>query len=161
MPTPRAKAEPKRTKPRKATRAPSTAASTRPPHPFVRTGADAGGVLTDLGCPDCRGVLTVNDTGDSGFRLFRCRVGHAFSLESLVPLKEDELETALWTAIEVCEELASLHDEKGKVAAASNDTALARSHARRVALVRRHSGQLRALVLQTGTPSGSPSRRRR
>jgi two-component system chemotaxis response regulator CheB len=56
-------------------------------------------------CPDCGGALWVVD---EELLRFRCRVGHAFSPESLFVGKRDALEAALWAAIVDLEERADL-----------------------------------------------------
>lgn len=64
-----------------------------------------------MGCPDCRGVLAVREEGRRGHLAFSCRVGHAYSGESLIRCKEEQLEDTLWSAVEVYEETALLHSE--------------------------------------------------
>jgi two-component system chemotaxis response regulator CheB len=64
------------------------------------------GKPAEIVCPACHGVLTETDVG--GFRHFRCHVGHAFSLESLVREQSEELERALWAAVRSLEEGAAL-----------------------------------------------------
>lgn len=130
------------------------APSTRPkraakPSRFLRDGGDAQ-ALTDLGCPDCRGVLSVDDRGRAGFLSFRCRVGHAFSLESLVPFKEDQLEDALWTAVEVCDELVSIYEYVAAQMAESSSSKSAPAQRRMIECMRRHAKQLRDIVADTG-----------
>ena len=63
---------------------------------------------TRLICPDCGGVLTVRKEGHHGFLHFRCRVGHAYALDSVIAGKERRLEEYLWTAVMALEELADL-----------------------------------------------------
>lgn len=57
-------------------------------------------------CPDCSGTLWELDDGGSVH--FRCRIGHAFAADSLMEGKREELETSLWSAINVMEERAEL-----------------------------------------------------
>jgi two-component system chemotaxis response regulator CheB len=59
-----------------------------------------------LSCPSCHGVL--QEAHASGFDHFRCHVGHTFSLDSLVHAQDEDLERALWSAVRVLEESASL-----------------------------------------------------
>ena len=44
-------------------------------------------------CPDCHGTLW--ETRDGEFLHFRCRVGHAFSPESLIESQSESVEAAL------------------------------------------------------------------
>jgi two-component system chemotaxis response regulator CheB len=64
------------------------------------------GIPAELVCPLCQGVLTEAQPGM--FEHFRCHVGHAFTLESLVREQGESMERALWAAIRALEESAAL-----------------------------------------------------
>jgi two-component system chemotaxis response regulator CheB len=66
----------------------------------------APGDPTPVVCPICQGVLTEAHAG--AFEHFRCHVGHAFSMESLVREQSESLERALWAAVRVLEESSGL-----------------------------------------------------
>src|SRR5437660_3614276 len=53
-------------------------------------------------CPECGGVLW--ELRDQDLLRFRCRVGHAFSVESVEAAQVEQLEDALWTALKTLEE---------------------------------------------------------
>jgi two-component system chemotaxis response regulator CheB len=57
-------------------------------------------------CPECGGVLW--ELRDRELVRFRCRVGHAFSPESMQAAQTESLEYALWTALKTLQEGANL-----------------------------------------------------
>ncbi len=57
-------------------------------------------------CPDCGGVLWEIHDGD--LLRFRCRLDHAYSLESMLAGQSEALEDALWVALKTLDESASL-----------------------------------------------------
>jgi two-component system chemotaxis response regulator CheB len=67
---------------------------------------DRPGRPSAFSCPDCGGVLWEVQDGD--YTRFRCRVGHAFSPETMLGAQSDILEEAMWTALKTLEESARL-----------------------------------------------------
>ncbi|MGH8866906.1 MAG: chemotaxis protein CheB [Actinomycetes bacterium] len=65
---------------------------------------DRVGGPSGLTCPDCQGSLYTVEDGP--LLRFRCRVGHAWSMDSLAQQHEQSVETALWTALRTLEEKA-------------------------------------------------------
>ena len=59
------------------------------------------------GCPDCGGPLQEIGSVD-GLSRYRCRVGHAFTDESLLAGQNEGVEAALWAAIRTFEEQATV-----------------------------------------------------
>jgi two-component system, chemotaxis family, protein-glutamate methylesterase/glutaminase len=66
------------------------------------------GVPVEIVCPSCQGSLTESNLGN--FAIFRCHVGHAFSLDALAAEQAQALEQALWAAARALEESAALAD---------------------------------------------------
>lgn len=64
------------------------------------------GKPSTFACPECHGVMWELEEG--GLLRFRCRVGHAFTADSLTLAISDATEDALWAAMRALEEKAGL-----------------------------------------------------
>lgn len=101
---------------------------------------DRDGAPSGFSCPDCHGVLW--EIRDGELTRYRCRVGHAFSPESLLAYQDESVEEAMWVAYRALEESAAIadrarqHGNAGIVAAyeQKRSDALARAHLIRRAL---------------------------
>ena len=79
---------------------------------LIRAGATVddeerpSGPPAGLVCPDCSGPLF--DLSEGNMLRYRCRVGHAWSEQSLSSVQEDGIERALFTALQALEDKADL-----------------------------------------------------
>lgn len=111
-------------------------------------GLDPPGPPAGLVCPDCSGPLF--DLTEGSLIRYRCRVGHAWSLDSLGAEQARMVEVALYTALRALEDKASLHRRVAEVAHTSGAEQVAR-RAHRAALEALYSARtLRELVAGNG-----------
>jgi len=81
------------------------------------------GKPSTFSCPDCNGTLWEMQEGD--LLRFRCRVGHAFSVESMRDGYSDSIEGALWSAVRILEESAALERRLADQAVGRGDDVVA------------------------------------
>jgi two-component system chemotaxis response regulator CheB len=110
-------------------------------NPDTYHGDDRPGTPSSFACPDCGGTLW--ELHDNELIRFRCRTGHAFSVDSLLARQSDSLEEALWVAVRALEERASLSHRlsermltRGNTRAAERMEEQARDSERRAELIR-------------------------
>lgn len=107
-------------------------------------------------CPDCKGVLWEVEEDD--LLRFRCRVGHAFSPESLLASQSDALEDALWTALRALEESAALAERLSERAGGRGHGLAADRFARQASDAHHRAATIREALLggQIIAESGPP-----
>ena len=67
-----------------------------------KLGIQSLGVPSSFACPDCHGVLL--QLKEAGRLRFRCHVGHAYSVKSLISAMCEAMDQALWTALRAFDE---------------------------------------------------------
>lgn len=72
----------------------------------ARDRVDDLGKASGITCPECNGALWEIRDGETLH--YRCRVGHAYSSESLLGASSESVERALWSALRALEERSSL-----------------------------------------------------
>ena len=114
------------------------------------------GKPSGFSCPDCHGVLWEIAEGD--LVRYRCRVGHAFSPQSLLASQSENLEEALWIALRALEESAAMAERLSERAAERGHVLSARQFAEQAGDARHRAGIVHD-VLQGGQLIARPSPR--
>jgi two-component system, chemotaxis family, protein-glutamate methylesterase/glutaminase len=104
------------------------------------------GALSAFTCPECHGPLC--EIHDDTLVRFRCRVGHSYSVESMLAGQSEALEQALWVALETLEETASLSYRMLKDAETRGQYWLARHCEERMQKARSNAALLRDVLLK-------------
>ncbi len=108
------------------------------------TNPDRPGEPSGWTCPDCHGALFSIEEG--GLQRYRCRVGHAWSPDSLVAQQTSAYESALWIALRTLEEKASLTRELGRRASAQGHRLTGEQFQREAAEAQESAALLRGLI---------------
>jgi two-component system, chemotaxis family, protein-glutamate methylesterase/glutaminase len=109
------------------------------------------GTPSHFTCPACSGTLWEFDEGN--MTRFRCRTGHAYSLDSMMVDQSDALERALWTAARTLDEKADLMK---RVAGRAENPDIANRFEKRAREAEAHARLLRdMLASMSGTESSS------
>ncbi|HEY4672499.1 MAG TPA: chemotaxis protein CheB [Gemmatimonadaceae bacterium] len=69
-------------------------------------GDDQPGIVSGFTCPECNGALWELTASES--LRFRCRVGHAYAVDSLLDQQKVSIENAFWIALRALEERGAL-----------------------------------------------------
>ena len=102
------------------------------------------GVPSVYSCPDCGGVLWEIDDGE--VMRYRCRVGHAYSIDGLMDQQGTNVETAFWVALRAIEEHADLARGVARRMRKSGHVDAVRRLERRVARLEEQADLLRTTI---------------
>jgi two-component system chemotaxis response regulator CheB len=112
------------------------------PDPTVDIPVDRD-VASGLICPECGGALWPVE--EAGVPRFRCRIGHAYSEDTLVDEQGVMLENALWSALRVLEERVQLLRRMAARAMTSGHTRSSEAF-----LAKAHDAERQAEIIRAG-----------
>ena len=115
---------------------------------------DRRGKPSVFACPECSGVLW--EIQDGKLLRFRCRVGHAFTADSLSAEQAQRVDEALWAAFRALEESIELHRRMALRAHERGQLQLAVEHEKAALTGEKSAHTLRELVLSS-QPVGAPN----
>jgi two-component system chemotaxis response regulator CheB len=95
-------------------------------------------------CPACKGTLWEVDEGE--LLTFRCRVGHAYSSDSMLEEQTDEVERALWASLRSLEENADFAARLARKAKQSNMPRSAEAYMQRYNVAKQNADVLRQVL---------------
>ncbi len=104
------------------------------------------GIPSGFACPECGGALWELNDGD--LIRFRCRVGHAYSADTLLAEQSDALEEALWVALRALEESAALALRMAKRASDRNNSRSAEQFAQQAEETKQRAALIRNVLLK-------------
>ena len=111
--------------------------------------SDRPGKVSIFTCPECHGTLWEAD--ERGIVRFRCRVGHAYSAESMLAAQTDSVDRALWTALRSVEERAALTHRLAERARRRGHHWVARAFEERARAADGHAAVIRELLVTRAT----------
>jgi two-component system, chemotaxis family, protein-glutamate methylesterase/glutaminase len=103
------------------------------------------GSPTALTCPDCGGAIWEQVEGE--LVRYRCHVGHAYTVDSMIGAQAALVETALWTAVRALEEKAQLSRRLAERSRRRGLNRLAQRYAEAVQSAELGSSSIRHLLL--------------
>lgn len=104
------------------------------------------GSPSGLTCPDCGGALY--DKQEETVIGFRCRVGHAYSPESLAAAQAEEIDAALWAAVRALEENAALANRLAQRMARGGKESLESRYSSRAQASETYAKTLRQILME-------------
>ncbi len=105
---------------------------------------------TAFTCPDCGGSLWQLEEGK--LIRFKCRVGHAYSVKSVVQKHSDTLDHALWVAFRTLQEHAHLLSRIAKNNRNRNEKELAQNFEKRAQEKQKYADIIRKFLTKPKTP---------
>lgn len=102
-------------------------------------------------CPECNGPLW--EIQDGGLLRYQCRVGHGFTSESLLAGQSEEIEAALWEALNTLEASATMAQQMARQSRARNHPMVAERFETRARESARRAELIRQVLLRNAEPA--------
>jgi two-component system chemotaxis response regulator CheB len=122
--------------------------------PLAVNAEDRPGVVSVFSCPECHGTLWEED--QEGLLRFRCRVGHVYSVDSMLAAQTDSVDRALWAALRSLEERAALTRKLSRRARERKQSWVANAFEERAAATEEHAAVVREILLHRTTGHSTP-----
>jgi two-component system chemotaxis response regulator CheB len=103
------------------------------------------GELTTLSCPECGGPLWQQDAANTA--RYRCRVGHAYTAESMLSAEEEALESSLWAAVRLFDQRANVLTTMAEKDRSANRPRMMEHHRNLAEEARNHAKLLRRMIV--------------
>jgi two-component system chemotaxis response regulator CheB len=104
------------------------------------------GKLTALSCPECGGPLWQQEAAN--MERYRCRVGHAYSSDSLLSAEDEAIEASIWAAVRLLEQRANVLNTMAVKDRAANRKRMVEHHEGLARESRDHADVLRNLLVK-------------
>jgi two-component system chemotaxis response regulator CheB len=124
-------------------------------NPRAVTQAPHYGKISSYTCPDCHGPLW--EIQDGPLLRFRCRVGHAFTAESMFEGQADNVEEALWMALNILEESEQLYTRLASTARERQHRWISEQFEQKLRTIKERSAVIRRLLVGDTAESMSSS----
>jgi two-component system chemotaxis response regulator CheB len=128
-----------------------------PPDPAPQPHAEIAqpGEMVAFSCPDCGGTLWETHAGAT--LSYRCRVGHAYTLDTLLAQHGATVERSLWTAYRALEERAGMSRRVARRLAERGRVDSAKRFERQAESTTRQAAKLKGLLDRVGRPEEVPA----
>jgi two-component system chemotaxis response regulator CheB len=103
------------------------------------------GELSALSCPECGGPLWQQHAANMA--RYRCRVGHAYTAQSLLSAEDEAIEASIWAAVRLLEQRANILTGMADKDRSANRSRMVERHERLARESRDHAEVLRKLLV--------------
>lgn len=108
------------------------------------------GSSVSLTCPECGGPLW--ERRQEKLQRYRCRLGHAFTPESLLEGQSEVIEYALWAAVRTMEDRVRILTSLAQGRRERGQSTVANLYATRALELKSQAQQIRQMLLEAGNP---------
>ena len=106
---------------------------------------ERAGDVSEYTCPECHGTLW--EVKEADMVRFRCRVGHAYSMETMLAEQASSMDAALWAAYRALEERAALTERMAQRMRERGQPILAHRYAEQVREARERAELIRRVLV--------------